>query len=149
MNIVLLPVATMIKVSSSCAHDVELQVRWAWLSSAASFQYLFTLFHGAVRNRGVKLKCVLMHAATLSQQLDYITSEVNESLESVREALLDLFAALKELVETPVVVPTTAPTNDAVSSDHPGAPVATANVADSPMVTVTGCRNASAKLCVL
>lgn len=80
---------------------------------------------------------VLMHTGALGQQLNYVISEVNESLESVRDALHDLFAALKELVATPV--DTASGANAAVVSSCETS-LGTMHVAAAPLVTVTGCR---------
>jgi hypothetical protein len=81
---------------------------------------------------------MLSDAGGLSEQLDYITSEVNESLESVRDALCDLFAALKELVEAPV--DTSAASCGACEQSGEG-PVGTDTEAEKgSTLTVTGCR---------
>lgn len=71
-----------------------------------------------------------MATGALGQQLEYITSEVNESLDSVREALVNLFSSLKELVEAPA---------DTTNGEAPTAAAGDSSVTSSP-VTVTSCR---------
>lgn len=77
-----------------------------------------------------------MATGALGQQLEYITSEVNESLESVREALLNLFSSIKELVEAPA---------DTTTGEAPAAAAGDSTDPSSP-VTVTSCRCAFPKM---